>query len=106
MFNTSHFGILFQWTMGKRGSSSRGGAGGKRGRGRGRGSSHRAHALRDFAYDNERPDSAIDVVDGIEDDEQGSDGGGSGSDEAEETTIDVPVAMWVSSPTVQITHLS
>ena len=84
--------------MGKGTRSGGSHARGKGGRGRGRGSSHRAHALRDFGYDNERPDSAIDVVDeGNE--KKSSDEAGSSSGDADEepATIDVPVAMWVSS---------
>lgn len=57
------------------------------------------HALlRDFGYDNERPDSAIDVVD--EDDEKHSEyeaySGSEDADDNEPATIDVPVAIWVS----------
>lgn len=81
--------------MVKKSGSSRGGSGGKRGRGRGHSDSHRARVLRDFTtYENERPDSAIDVLENHEGND--GDGAGSGSEEGEEANIEVPVAMWVS----------
>ena len=84
--------------MGKGTKSGGSHARGKGGRGRGRGSSHRAHALRDFGYDNERPDSAIDVVE--EDDEKNSEyeacSSSEDADDNEPATIDVPVAISVS----------
>ncbi|KAF9446838.1 DUF367-domain-containing protein [Macrolepiota fuliginosa MF-IS2] len=86
--------------MGKKNAPARGSNTGKRGRGRGRGTTHRGGRFKDPSRDipslssEDRPESAVDEVEG-EEEEGGPGSGASGSEEEhEDVLIEVPVAMW------------
>ncbi|KXN83053.1 Ribosome biogenesis protein TSR3 [Leucoagaricus sp. SymC.cos] len=84
--------------MGKKNAPGRSGTTGKRGRGRGRGTSNRGR-FKDLSGPisslslEDRPESAVDEVEGAEAPGEGNTSSGS-EDELAKVQIDVPVAMW------------